>query len=73
MFEKTPKARTHQQSKKYLAYYDNGHDYGEFEFYSTHRAGSKGNLEDAKEEAESRYGKRARSMAIRGTQRWDAE
>ena len=33
--------------RKYMATYDTGHDYGSFEFYSNHRAGSKANLEDA--------------------------
>lgn len=36
------------KERLYRAFYDNGHDYGEFEFYSSHRAGSKANFEDAK-------------------------
>lgn len=31
----------------YRGFWDDGHDCGEFEFYSKYRAGSKKNLEDA--------------------------
>lgn len=43
--------------RKYRANYDTGHDYGSFEFYSCYRAGSKGNLEDAKREARKKFSK----------------
>lgn len=33
--------------RRYLAMYDDGHDYGSFTFESVHRAGSKANKEDA--------------------------
>lgn len=42
--------------KKYLAIWDDGHDYGEFVFYSRHRANSKKNLEDAMNTYHKRYG-----------------
>ena len=49
--------------------YDDGHDFGVFEFSSTHRANSKANIEDAKAEARSKYGfKRANSIVIYATQ-----
>ena len=55
--------------RKYIAYYDDGHDYDDFEFYSSHRAGSKANLGDAKREAISRYGyKRASYIEIYRTE-----
>ena len=34
--------------KIYIAYYNNGHEYGNFRFYSMHKANSKANIEDAK-------------------------
>ena len=55
--------------RTYIAYYDDGHDYGEFEFNSSHRAGSKDNLEDAKRKARLKYGyKRASHIDIYRTQ-----
>lgn len=54
-------------NKRYLAHYDTGHDYGEFEFFSSHRAGSRANMEDAKKEARRRYGKHSRYMQITAT------
>lgn len=49
----------------YLAIYDDGHDYGEFEFDSEHRANSKANLDDAKKKAISKYGyKRTKQINI---------
>lgn len=33
--------------RRYLAMYDDGHDYGSFTFESRHRAGSRANKEDA--------------------------
>ena len=33
--------------RRYLAMYDDGHDYGSFTFKSAYRAGSKANKEDA--------------------------
>ena len=33
--------------RRYLAMYDDGHDYGSFTFESAHRAGSRANKEDA--------------------------
>ena len=44
------------KSRKYTAYWDDGHDRGEFEFYSDHRANSKANLDDAQREYRSRHG-----------------
>ena len=58
--------------RKYLADYDDGHDFGTFEFYSEHRANSKANIEDAKSEARKRYGHaRAARIEILSTVRWD--
>lgn len=55
--------------RTYIAFYDDGHDYGEFEFESEHRANSKANLADAKEKAHRKYGyKRAREIVIYSTQ-----
>ena len=54
------------KEKVYTAYYDDGHDYGTFEFYSKHRANSKANIKDAKLTATRRYGAR-RSNQIRIT------
>ena len=49
----------------YLAIYDDGRGYGEFEFDSEHRANSKANLEDAKKKSISKYGyKRAKQINI---------
>ena len=36
-----------KKERKYLACWDDGHDYGEFEFYSCHRAIIKENIKDA--------------------------
>ena len=49
------------KERLYRASWDDGHDYGEFEFYSTHRAGSKANLEDAYREYRLSYGRSRRS------------
>ena len=51
--------------KHYTAIWDDGHDWGEFEFESDHRANSKANIADAKETAQNRYGyNRAKQMRI---------
>lgn len=51
--------------RRYLASYDEGYDYGTFEFWSDHRANSKANLADAKRKAISTYGYvRAKRMEI---------
>lgn len=42
--------------RKYLATFDNGHDYFEVEFESEHRAGSKANAEDARWAMKQKYG-----------------
>lgn len=55
--------------RTYIAFYDDGHDYGEFEFESEHRANSNANLADAKEKARRKYGyKRACEIVIYSTQ-----
>lgn len=46
-----------KKERKYLAIWDDGHDYGEFEFYSFHRANSKANIEDALKTYRIRYSK----------------
>ena len=56
--------------KRYLAFYDNGHDFGEFTFFSTHRANSRANLDDARHEAAKKWGWRyARAIRITSTVR----
>lgn len=42
--------------RTYLAIYDNGKGYGEFEYYSEYRNNSKKNLEDARETLYRKYG-----------------
>ena len=57
------------KKRNYIAMYDDGHDFGVFEFSSTHRANSNANIEDAKAEAKRKYGfKRANSIVIYATQ-----
>lgn len=56
--------------RNYVAFWDDGHDYGELEFLSSHRANSKANMEDAKREMARKYGwKRANAMRIISTER----
>lgn len=56
-------------TKTYIAFYDDGHDWGEFEFESEHRAKSAANLADAEERAKRKFGyKRARCIRIYHTQ-----
>ena len=55
--------------RHYIAFWNDGHDYGETEFLSTHRANSKANVEDAKAEMMRKFGyKRSRNMNIISTQ-----
>ena len=49
--------------RTYIAFWDDGHDRGEFEFCSEHRANSKANLEDAQNYYRRKYGY-ARSKQI---------
>ena len=42
--------------RRYRAFWNDGHDTGEFEYYSSHRNYSKGNMEDMKSEYKKRYG-----------------
>lgn len=42
--------------RKYRAFYDNGHDTGEFVFCSRYKAGSKANLKDAYRQYHRQYG-----------------
>lgn len=42
--------------RKYIATFDNGHDYFTVEFESEHRAGSKANAEDAKYALRRKHG-----------------
>lgn len=42
--------------RRYEIYADNGHDGFTLEYYSSHRAGSKGNLEDSRKELERKIG-----------------
>ena len=60
------------KKRNYIAMYDDGHDYGVFEFSSTHRAKSKANYEDARAEAKRKYGfKRANCIVIYATQLYE--
>lgn len=54
------------KEREYIAYTDDGHDFGEFLFNSEHRANSKANKEDARKEAIRKYGYR-RTMQLRIT------
>lgn len=55
--------------KKYRAYYDDGHDTGEFEFWSKYKANSKKNRMDAEKEALKKFGlPRFRQIIIVSTQ-----
>ena len=51
------------KERLYRAFWDDGHDYGDFEFYSKYRAGSKANLEDAYSTYRLKHG-RSRRGAI---------
>ena len=60
------------KERNYIATYYDCHDYGVFEFSSTHRANSKPNIEDATIEAKRKYGfKRANSIVIYATQLYE--
>lgn len=56
-----------KQNRKYIASCDNGHDYFSFEFYSTHRANSKANKEDAIYEFHRSFGWRKPTPKILNT------
>lgn len=59
---------TERKERKYRLIYDDGHDYGEIEYWSEHRNNSKANLEDAKKELARRYGwHRANQLTITQT------
>ena len=45
-----------RRERLYRAYWDDGHDRGEFEFYSIYRANSKNNLNDATNSYNKTYG-----------------
>lgn len=54
--------------RKYIGFWDDGHDRGEIEFYSDHRANSKANLEDARREYRLKHGyARSRQIEIKET------
>lgn len=56
------------KQRLYIAYWDDGHDRGDFTFYSSHRANSKPNLEDAYESYFNKYGySRASKITITAT------
>ena len=44
------------KERRYVAFYDNGRDYGEFVFYSLYRKGSKANMVDALNVMARKYG-----------------
>lgn len=52
------------QERQYSAYADTGAYYVGFEFYSTHRANSKANFEDAIKHYKKKHGHRARIKVI---------
>ena len=43
--------------RKYRGYWDDGHDIGEFYYYSSHRNFSKKNMEDMRTEFSKTYGR----------------
>lgn len=45
--------------RKYIGFWDDGHDYGEFYYYSKYRNYSKKNMEDMKSSYLRQYGKSA--------------
>ena len=53
-----------KKTREYLAIVDTGTDYPEFSFYSDSRAGSKGNLADARRAMLSKWGNSARNNKI---------
>lgn len=55
--------------RTYLAVYDNGKGFGEFEYYSEYRNHSKANLEDARQTMYNKYGynRYTRSYVIKDT------
>ena len=55
--------------RKYLATFDNGHDYCSIEFESDYRAGSKKNAEDAKSELWRKNGRIAKYFKLINTSR----
>lgn len=62
------------KERKYRAFYDDGHDSSDVEFYSCHRANSKANIQDAKSEIRKRYGSgRAERVRISYTTLDDTE
>ena len=46
-----------RELRKYRGYWDDGHDVGEFCYYSSHRNFSKKNMEDMKIEFSKTYGR----------------
>lgn len=51
--------------RKYRAIYDDGHDYGEIEYWSEYRNNSKANREDAEKELVKKFGwNRARQLTV---------
>lgn len=58
----------------YIAMYDDGHDYGSFTFSSEHRAGSKANMEDARNHVLRVLGyRRASQIEIIKIERYEVE
>lgn len=55
------------KNRQYIAFYDNGHQEGEFTFYSDHRANSKPNKEDARQTMIRRFGRRSADYTIKST------
>lgn len=54
----------------YTAYWDDGHDHGEFDFFSEHRADSRANMEDARDESYRKYGYRKTITSTRLKDSW---
>ena len=63
-FQQMPWLRKHagqqeehtMKERKYRLLYDDGHDFGECEFWSSYRAGSKKNREDAEKFLQDKFG-----------------
>lgn len=50
--------------RRYIADTDDGHDYDVVRYESGHRAGTRGNLEDARAAARRKYGRAAHRWAV---------
>lgn len=59
-----------REKRRYMARLDDGHDYSEVVFESAHRANSRANYDDCKEQLRKMYGRSATSKRIMETFRY---